>query len=81
MYRSLIGPKSLMLSFLGLSLVFNQGVVHADEVNVYSARKEALILPLLEMFEAETGIAFNLITAKADALLANGTWSLDPLSV
>lgn len=69
MYRSLIGPKSLILSILGLSLVFNQGVVHADEVNVYSARKEALILPLLEMFEAQTGIGFNLITAKADALL------------
>jgi iron(III) transport system substrate-binding protein len=69
MYRSLIGPKSLFLGILGLLLVLNQGTVHADEVNVYSARKEALILPLLQKFEAETGIGFNLITAKADALL------------
>jgi iron(III) transport system substrate-binding protein len=69
MYRSLIGSRSLILSILGLLLVLNQGAVHADEVNVYSARKEALILPLLKQFAAETGIGFNLITAKADALL------------
>ena len=46
-----------------------QNAVLAQEVNVYSARKEALILPLLERFKAETGIDFNLITAKADELL------------
>jgi len=39
------------------------------EVNIYSARKEALILPLLERFEKETGISFNLVTGKADGLL------------
>lgn len=39
------------------------------EVNLYSARKEALILPLLEQFTAETGIKVNLVTGKADALL------------
>jgi iron(III) transport system substrate-binding protein len=41
----------------------------ASEVNVYSARKEALIKPLLDKFEAQTGISVNLITGKADALL------------
>ncbi|MFT5226023.1 MAG: iron(III) transport system substrate-binding protein [Polaribacter sp.] len=41
----------------------------ANEVNVYSARKEALIKPLLDKFSAETGIKTNLITAKADKLL------------
>ncbi|MFT6372208.1 MAG: iron(III) transport system substrate-binding protein, partial [Gammaproteobacteria bacterium] len=41
----------------------------AAEVNVYSARKEALIKPLLDKFSAETGIKTNLITAKADKLL------------
>ena len=41
----------------------------ADEVNVYSARKEALIKPLLDRFSAETGIQVNLVTGKADALL------------
>jgi iron(III) transport system substrate-binding protein len=46
-----------------------QSLAQADEVNVYSARKEALILPLLEKFKAESGISFNLITAKEDELL------------
>ena len=41
----------------------------SSEVNLYSARKEALILPLLESFTAETGIKVNLVTGKADALL------------
>ena len=40
-----------------------------EEVNVYSARKEALIKPLLDIFNKETGIKVNLITGKADALL------------
>lgn len=39
------------------------------EVNVYSARKEALIKPLLDLYTAETGITVNLVTAKGDALL------------
>ena len=44
--------------------------VYAEEsVNVYSARKEALILPLLERFSEETGVKVNLITGKADELL------------
>ncbi len=44
-------------------------VVAEDVVNIYSARKEALILPLLERFEADTGIGFRLVTGKADGLL------------
>ena len=40
-----------------------------SEVNVYSARKEALIKPLLDRFSQETGISVNLVTGKADALL------------
>lgn len=46
--------------------------VFADEsglVNVYSARKEALIKPMLERFTEQTGITVNLVTGKADALL------------
>jgi len=46
--------------------------VYAEEsgvVNVYSARKEALIKPMLERFTADTGITVNLVTGKADALL------------
>jgi len=41
----------------------------AEELNVYSARKEALIKPVLDKFSKQTGIKVNLITAKADALL------------
>jgi iron(III) transport system substrate-binding protein len=41
----------------------------AEEVNLYSARKEELIRPLLERFTEETGIEVNLVTGKADALL------------
>ena len=39
------------------------------EVNVYSARKEDLIKPLLDRFTAQTGIKVNLVTGKEDALL------------
>jgi len=42
----------------------------AEEVNVYSARKEDLIKPLLEKFTARTGIRVNLVTGKEDALLS-----------
>lgn len=41
----------------------------SDFVNVYSARKEALIKPLLDTFEDQTGITVNLVTGSADALL------------
>lgn len=41
----------------------------AAEVNIYSARKEALIKPLLDRFTAETDIEVNLVTGNADALL------------
>ncbi len=40
------------------------------EVNVYSAREEALIKPLLGRFTQETGTKVNLVTGEADALLA-----------
>ena len=41
----------------------------AEQVNLYSARKEALIKPLLDKFTKATGIEVNLVTGKADALL------------
>jgi len=69
MYRSLARSKFLFSITVCLVTIFAQSVAQAQEVNVYSARKEALILPLLEKFSVETGIPFNLITGKADALL------------
>ncbi len=47
----------------------SQSVLAVEEVNLYSARKEALIKPLLDRFTKQTGITVNLITGKADALL------------
>ena len=52
-----------------LSVVFAVPAYAAEEVNLYSARKEALIKPLLDRFTEQTGVSVNLITAKADALL------------
>ena len=39
------------------------------QVNIYSARQEHLIKPLLEIFEQETGIAYRLLTGEGPALL------------
>lgn len=39
------------------------------EVNIYSARKEDLIKPLLDDFSKQTGITVNLVTGKEEALL------------
>ena len=41
----------------------------AQEVNVYSAREENLIKPLLDRFTQSTGIKVNLITGGADELI------------
>jgi iron(III) transport system substrate-binding protein len=44
-------------------------LVAAEQVNLYSARKEVLIKPLLDKFTQETGISVNLVTGKADNLI------------
>ena len=61
--------KSLIMPTLAVSLLSSSLVQAADVVNVYSARKEALIKPLLDEFSGATGIEVNLVTGKADALL------------
>lgn len=55
--------------FLFISLVCWPLLATAAEVNIYSARKEALIKPLLDRFEKEHGIKVNMVTGKGDALL------------
>ena len=52
-----------------LVLALPQQFAAADEVNVYSGRKEALIKPALDRFTEETGVRVNLVTGKADALI------------
>jgi len=61
--------NTLILPAVVASLVGVGTAQASDIVNVYSARKEALIKPLLDEFSANTGIKVNLITGKADALL------------
>ncbi len=66
------GLGGLRVALAGVALAAAAFVfvpVRAAEVNVYSARKEVLIRPLFDAFEAETGIAVNLVSGKADALL------------
>lgn len=58
-----------IIQFLILVTIASQSFAQ-QSVNLYSARKEALIKPLLNEFTAETGITVNLITSKADALLS-----------
>ena len=43
--------------------------VLSNEVNIYSARQEALIKPLLDKFSEQTAVKVNLVTGKGDALL------------
>lgn len=59
----------LFLAGVVVSLSALQPMNAMAEVNVYSARKEKLIKPLLDRFTTETGIEVNLVTGKADALL------------
>ncbi|MGH8611108.1 MAG: Fe(3+) ABC transporter substrate-binding protein [Gammaproteobacteria bacterium] len=52
------------------ALAFTASHAFTAEVNVYSAREEALIKPLLDRFTQKTEIKVNLVTGEADALLA-----------
>ncbi len=67
--------KGWCIKNVGIGLVLTQMLFVSTQatatevVNVYSARKEALIKPLLDRFTAQTGIVTKLVTAKADALL------------
>jgi len=61
-----ISSAVLLLMLFSLPLYASQ---NAQEVNLYSARKEALIKPIVDKFSEQTGIKVNLITGKADALL------------
>jgi len=59
----------LILSSLILGAAALPSLAAAAELNLYSARKEELIKPLLDRFTAQSGIQVNLLTGKEDALL------------
>ena len=54
----------IVLTLIALILA---GPMFAGEVNVYSSRKDALIVPLLDRFTERTRIEVNLITGRANA--------------
>ncbi len=59
----------ILLTLAACSLFASSMSFAAEEVNLYSARKEKLIKPLLDNFTKETGIKVNLVTAGAGPLL------------
>lgn len=62
--------SALALSIFTLFTLGFSSLAASAEVNIYSARQEALIKPLLDKFTTETGVTVNLVTGKGDALLA-----------
>jgi iron(III) transport system substrate-binding protein len=61
------GMKRLLLVMFAV-MVITACSDQPAEVNVYSAREENLIKPILDQFSEQTGIKVNLITAGADEL-------------
>ena len=71
MKRSTIKTSLFTLAGATSILAFSSTSVHASgEVNVYSARSEALIAPLLDLYSKANNVKVNLITGSADALLS-----------
>lgn len=55
--------------YITLCCVFAQLANAQEELNIYSARKEAYIKPLLDQFSELHNVQVNLVTSKADALI------------
>ena len=58
---------TILLSTLFITGCSSQPVT--EEVNLYTARKEHLIRPLLDIFENDTGIKVNIVSAKTKILI------------
>jgi iron(III) transport system substrate-binding protein len=61
--------KIFAIAAIGAALSLPVAVHADDEVNLYSARQENLIKPLLDDFTRATGISVKLLTGRADELL------------
>jgi iron(III) transport system substrate-binding protein len=59
----------MLLVLMALSLAWAPGPAVAGEVNIYSARQEALIKPLLDRFSEQSGVKVNLVAGRPEALL------------
>ena len=60
---------SVRLAALAVATVLGSAAASAEEVNVYSARKDHLIKPVLDEFTKQTGVKVNLLSAGEDQLL------------
>ena len=58
----------ILLTILVLSILCSP--TFAEQLNIYSARKEALIKPLLDKFAEQHDVKVNVVTGKGDALLS-----------
>ena len=64
--------KKFICTYFVLPAVIATGCLSsaiADEVNLYTARKEHLIRPLIDIFQNDTGIKVNILTAKTKVLI------------
>ncbi|CAA6603263.1 Iron deficiency-induced protein A [Rhodospirillaceae bacterium LM-1] len=61
--------KKPLLTFAALALLLGTAEVSAAEVNLYSARKDHLLKPVLDEFTKKTGVKVNLLSAAEDQLL------------
>ncbi|MFA7594474.1 MAG: Fe(3+) ABC transporter substrate-binding protein [Thiohalobacteraceae bacterium] len=61
--------KAVLFAILLLLMPVSGPFALAAEVNLYSARQEALIEPLLDRFTELTGIQVNMVSAKDDTLI------------
>ena len=62
-------PRLLITSIVTFLLLFSISGAFAQEVVVYSARKEHLIKPILDTYTQNTGVKIRYLTAKAGALV------------
>ncbi len=69
MYSSSLTIQKITVGLMALIVFFSHPVQAADEIVVYSARKEHLIKPLFDAYTAETGVKITYVTDKAGSLL------------
>lgn len=69
MRYSNLSIQKFTIGLLAMLVFFSNPVQAADEVVVYSARKEHLIKPLFDAYTAETGVKIIYVTDKAGSLL------------
>ena len=62
--------NSIGIITLTSTLLVSTSLQAKGEVNIYSARKESLIAPVLDSFSKENDVVVNLITGSADAWLS-----------